>query len=167
MPIVPRPTHRHSPIKSYAWREGDCSPAGKRSRAHIASANPPAYIPRYWHNPIPRTRIDAGCVGPLGVSERIEFITKVELYSVSVSDCKIIFPTSWSLLKAQGEKHTDFVASTTSPGDISGTMSARPMLHAKDVVDRTEQVSIDPVYSDAACKEGVKTTKRRVARPQI
>jgi hypothetical protein len=83
----------------------------------------------------------------------------VELYSVSVSDCKIIFPTSWSLLKAQGEKHTDFVASTTSPGDISGTMSARPMLHAKDVVDRTEQVLIDPVYSDAACKEGAKTTR--------
>ena len=120
MPIVPRPTHRHSPIKSYAWREGDCSPAGKRSRAHIASANPPAYIPRYWHNPIPRTRIDAGCDGPLGVSGRIEFIPKVELYSVSVSDCKIIFPISWSLLKAQGEKHTDFVASTTSLRDFSG-----------------------------------------------
>jgi hypothetical protein len=68
VPIVPRATHRHSPIKSYAWREGDCSPAGKRSRDHIASANPPAYIPRYWHNP--RTRIDASCDGPLGVSER-------------------------------------------------------------------------------------------------
>src|SRR5262249_1370084 len=50
-------------------RACSCSSAGKRSRAHIASANPPAHIARYWRNPIPRARIDARGGRPLGAGE--------------------------------------------------------------------------------------------------